>query len=312
MLKKLVAFFDWVVYILLCIVAIGCIIEQDVIQKFIQKNTDHYETEIDAKEFSSPEFYFCDWTLKILKMEKQHFIQYANVLDPHAFENVTSYPVNNGGNPYAGNCFIVSPPPGIDLSYYSWHYFLMKFNSTLSTDELPPIMSYVSAKNNPLMFKIRHDGNIFGTSINAGEAVDLHIKEERTISLPENCRSQPILEYMKNQISETEVNCTSKCWPKDWYLGESFETSLKLYPRCRDTETNQCMTEQIRSLLKNAKKLCKTVSYTGRVASRLRIEKLDWLSKVLTILSFLVTVLIMRKENEQEFRSPMLPIQLLA
>ena len=289
-LKQCVIFFDWVLYILLCIVTIFFIIEQDVIQKFIAKHTDTYETEVEEKEFSSPEFYFCDWTLKILKMEKQYFIQYANVLDPHAFENVTTYPLNNGGNPYSEQCFIVYPPTGTDLSYQSEHYFLMKFNSTLSIDELPLINWYASVKNNPKIFKIRHDGDGFGKSINAGEYVSMRLKEERKISLPENCRSQPILEYMKNQVSENEVNCSSKCWPKDWYLGKSVETSLKLYPRCIDTETNQCMTEWIRGLLKNAKQICKRVSYTGRVSSRFQLEKVDLLSKVLTKHSLLVKV----------------------
>ena len=53
-LKELIIFFDWVLYILLCIVAICFIIEQDVIKKFIEKNTDTYETEIEEEEFFVP------------------------------------------------------------------------------------------------------------------------------------------------------------------------------------------------------------------------------------------------------------------
>ena len=274
-LIELVIFFDWVLYIVLCIVAICFIIEQDVIKKFIEKNTDTYETEIEEDVFLSPEFKICDYTYRILKLENQYDIQYANVLDQNAGRNVTKYALNNGGNPFSGQCFIISPPAGIDLSYHSDHYFWIKFNSSLSIDDLPQIYGYATAKNNPNMFKINHDGYPAGTNLNAGEFVNLRIKEERIISLPENCRRQPILEYMKDQVSEKEVNCSSKCWPKDWQLGKSFETSLKLYPRCSDEETNQCMTLWIWSSLKSAKKFCKRVSYTGRVGARLGLEKRD-------------------------------------
>ena len=271
-LIELVIFFDWVLYIVLCIVAICFIIEQDVIKKFIEKNTDTYETEIEEDVFLSPEFKICDYTYRILKLENQYDIKYANVFDQRAAKNVTTYSLNNGGNPYSGQCFIISPPPGTDLSYDSEHYFWIKFKSTLSIDELPQIYWSASAKNNPTMFKINHDGYPVGTNMNAGELVNLRIKEERIISLPENCRRQPILEYLMDQVSEKKVNCSSKCWPKDWQLGKSFEMSLKLYPRCRDDETNKCMTEWIRSMLKSAKKFCKRVSYTGRVGACLGLE----------------------------------------
>ena len=68
-LKEKVAIIDWILYIILCTLACYFIIKSDVIQKYLNKNTDTYETEIQLEEFTLPEFSFCDLSGKILSLE---------------------------------------------------------------------------------------------------------------------------------------------------------------------------------------------------------------------------------------------------
>ena len=73
---KVIEIIDWVLYIILCIVAIYFIMESSVIQQYVNKNTDTYETIINDDELLLPEFTICDWRNSFLGMEFDYDIQY--------------------------------------------------------------------------------------------------------------------------------------------------------------------------------------------------------------------------------------------
>ena len=70
-LKELARIIDWILYLLLCIIAIYFIIKSDVIQKYLNKNTDSYETTIESDKYVAPDFTFCDHSRRIMKLENQ-------------------------------------------------------------------------------------------------------------------------------------------------------------------------------------------------------------------------------------------------
>ena len=76
LINKAVEFVDWFLYIILWMISIYFIVESDVIPKYLNKSTDTYETEIEAKEISIPDFTFCDWSERILGLSNQYDIIY--------------------------------------------------------------------------------------------------------------------------------------------------------------------------------------------------------------------------------------------
>ena len=104
-LKEIITIIDWILYIILCILACYFIVQSDVVQKYLNKNTDTYETEIKSKEFTLPDFTFCDYSRRILDLE--YDVEYElndRILGAITrVENFTKYPL------YDGRCFIITP-----------------------------------------------------------------------------------------------------------------------------------------------------------------------------------------------------------
>ena len=121
------AVIDWVFYIILCTLACYFIVESDVIQKYLNKNTDTYETEIDLKEFTSPEFTFCDWSRKILDLEYNvgYDVYYHALGTTTKVENFTKF--------YDGFCFIITPQLEMNLTNSNSidHNIQINFNTSI-------------------------------------------------------------------------------------------------------------------------------------------------------------------------------------
>ena len=75
-LAKIVKFIDLLIYFFLFVIAIYTIIESDVIKDYFNKNSDTYQTEIQAKEVITPDFTFCDWAYQILDLKDQFEVDY--------------------------------------------------------------------------------------------------------------------------------------------------------------------------------------------------------------------------------------------
>ena len=263
LVNKAVEFVDWFLYIILWMISIYFIVESDVIPKYLNKSTDTYETEIEAKEISIPDFTFCDWSERILGLSNEYdIIYYLKDLGKGTIRKVDIL-VNQ--TLHQGQCFVITPPIGLNLSDSIDHFIALRFNASIRLEELPQIKGYVNTQNNPQLFGNTHDGDGMSKSINAQTRADFRLKEERTEYLPGNCRTQPILKYLVDEFIKTEINCSIKCWPKNKRLGGDFEESLKQFPYCEDEDTSLCVVQWARLVVRNAKTFCNKVSYIGDV-----------------------------------------------
>lgn len=255
---------NWILYAILIVVAVFVIIESGVIQKFLKKNTDTYETEIETNVFLPPEFTICDWSYRILGLNNQYYIDYSitNDLFLEAWKKVNNF---ERQVLYDGACFLITPPSNLNLTYNLQHIITVNFNSSLNIGNLPRISASVSSKNNPELFGIRYDGNFMFSTICAQEIAIFKMKEERTEYLPYNCRPHMILEYLANTFLETKINCSLKCWPKESHLNKEFDKRLNIFSNCKSKETSKCVLDWFRTTLKNAKTFCNMVSYIGDV-----------------------------------------------
>ena len=285
-LNEKAAIIDWVSYIILCILACYFIVESDVIQKHLNKNTDTYETEIQSKEFTSPEFTFCDWSRKILGLEYDvgYYLNDQTLGTFTKVETFTKYPL------FEGYCFIITPQHEKDFT----HTIHIRFNASIPLNQMPQIAVYVNSKNNPLLLGTYHDGRPMEQTINHQEFAYFNVNEERTKHLPGNCRVEPILDYVASEFIEKDLNCSAKCLFKDYHLGKAFEDKLKDYPVCKDYKTTQCIHEWARNVIRNAKSYCNKISYTGPMNSFHIQENDSWCSKVATY-AFVQYLLAQRK-----------------
>ena len=118
------------------------------------------------------------------------------------------------------------------------------------------------------------------STLSPGQKVALNIEEKQTEYLPENCREQPMIEYLLSQFANASLTCTtSKCLPKVDF-GQEFEDIVAIYPICPDKASLNCVAEWVDSLVKNVKPFCKSVSYSGRKIISLIPQKEQWCSKV--------------------------------
>ena len=278
-LNKIVIFVDWIVYIVLLGISIYFIIGSDVIQKYLNKNIDTYQTEIDTKEAMIPDFVFCEIDRTYFRMEEPKYdITYT--LSDRSNGNIVKI------NDYIKylikdrRCFVIHSPPGI-FEYNLEHQISFRFNSSIKVDDLPQIKSILTSGNNPYLFGVHHDGNAMSETISTQNSLIFRVKEERTKHLSENCRKQPIMKYLSNKLVNGNGNCSSKCWPKDMKYGKDFDESLHELPDCEDEETRKCINDRFIDLVKNADTYCNKVSYVGEIDARNIGKDEFWCSKVL-------------------------------
>ena len=263
-IKNTAEFIDWFLYIILSIVAVYFIIASDVIQKYLKKQTDTYQNEIVARDFSVPEFRFCDVPNSTLGLVNQYEVEYwvndlALGTERKRVDYFTKYILHNG------ECFVLIPPAGLNLTYNFKHDIVLRFNTSIPFEDLPQITGSITSRNNPWLYGIHHDGSVMLNTINAGEWAYFRINEERMKYLPDNCRSQPILDFLVTEFGSAKINCSEKCFPKSLHLGDYFEEKMKMYPICDDQDSNQCVEKWVKKLLKNSKSYCNKISYAGEV-----------------------------------------------
>ena len=258
-LQHIFKIIDRLVYTALIICAAYCIIASNVIQNFANQTTDTYKSEIVFNDIVAlPEFSFCDWSFRISNMDGLYEIEYY--ISDNAFydwnivENIVIRPLYT-------NCFIVDPPPEMELSYERRHMFSIKFNS--SVVELPQLTGYLSKKNNLRLLGRSHDGDPIYATIQPSQKVWFVIEEERTEYLLENCRDEPIIEYVTSQLKHN-YNCPVKC-RMNYSISSGFDESMKMYPICTDDQSSLCFYQWLHDLLNHAKKYCWSTSYTGKV-----------------------------------------------
>ena len=255
------------------------IIQSDVIQKYLNKNTDTYQTELAETEVMIPDFVFCEMGVKYFRLEKPNYNITYTLFD-RSNGNMIEISDYKKYSLYYGDCFMITPPSNI-FTHNLEHHISFTFNSSIKIEDLPQIKAMLTSRNNPHLFGIHHDGNIMSETIGAQDMLIFRVKEERTKYLSENCRKQPIMEYLANKLIKEDVNCSSKCWPKDLKYGKEFDESLKKLPDCEDEETRKCANDKFRDLVKNAITYCNKISYVGEINMR-KINKGElWCSEVL-------------------------------
>ena len=290
-LKEKVTIIDWVLYIILCIVACCFIVVSDVIQKYLNENTDTYETEIQLKEFTPPAFMFCDYSGEILGLEYDIIYELTNenLGTITKVENFTKYSL------FEGQCFIITPPQHeMDFTHTILHNIQIRFNASTPLNYMPQFIVYVNSKNNPELYRKFYDGNPMIHTMNHQENAFFAINEVRTEYLPENCRTEPILEFLASEFVKQDGNCSTKCHIITHYpIDKAFDDKLKDWPVCKDDKAIQCMIEWGRNIIRNAKHYCHKISYTGRMHSFHIQENDSWCSQVTSIkLEYLSTHLI--------------------
>ena len=278
-LKEITAIIDWVSYIILCILACYFIIKSDVIQKYLNKNTDTYETEIQLKEFTSPDFTFCDWSRKIMSLDYNigYELKHRTLSKITKIENFTKYSL------FDGHCFIITFKQRLNMSHSHsiGHNIKIRFNASTPLNKMPQLVVFVHSKTNPQLFGKFYDGSSMAQTINHQESAYFTINEEKTEYLPGNCRTEAILEYLASEFIKQDINCSAKCFPnKFFHLGKAFEDKLKKYPVCEDGESSQCIDEWGRNLLGNVKSYCNKISYTGVIDTFPIQENDSWCSQV--------------------------------
>ena len=277
---KVIEIIDWVLYIILCIVAIYFIMESSVIQQYVNKNTDTYETIINDDELLLPEFTICDWRNSFLGMEFDYDIQYF-IKD---FTKGTEKKNDKFQRQslYGKQCFvIVVPLSDMILSDHVQYLVKIRFNSSLKIEDLPQISGIVSSKNNPEILGIFYDGNYMQTTIRPQERAIFKGMEERSEYLPETCRIQPIFQYLATEFIENNINCSLKCLPE--YLNSSvvLDKRLTKFPICENAILDECIMDWTANTLKYAKTFCNMVSYVGKV-DKMKIDQNEaWCSQVL-------------------------------
>ena len=155
-LAEVVKFIDWLIYFFLFSIAIYSIIESNVIQDYFNKNSDTYQTEIQAQDVIIPDFTFCDWTYQILDLINQFEVDYIlqDTITKEQFEvkNFTKTFL------YSGQCLLISLPQEINVAFHIAHHIRLKFNSS-GNNTLPELNAKVSSRNNLLLGKVDQDGN---------------------------------------------------------------------------------------------------------------------------------------------------------
>ena len=149
-LNEIAKIIDWILYIILCIIAIYFIIKSDVIQKYLNKNTDSYETTIESSQYVAPDFTFCDHSRRMMKLENQYDVKLSIKNPGHRkgydiiLDNFPKYPL------FEGQCFVITLC-NLNLTYNEWVAIDIRFNSSIKIGKLPQIVGYVSSRNNPVM-----------------------------------------------------------------------------------------------------------------------------------------------------------------
>ena len=267
---------DWGWYLILCLFAGYFIIKSDVIQKYLNKNTDTYGTEIELKEL--PDFTFCDWSGKILDFE--YDVDYNLELIVRNYKSGTEVVNFTKYSRFKGKCMVISPKHQLNFTDINNHSMRLRFNTSIPLKRMPQLTTYVISKNNPRLFGRHFDGKPMQETINPQEEAFFGISEERTEYLPENCRAQSILEYLANNFIENDVNCSAKCFPRDYQFGKVFDEKMIGYPFCENSKTTRCIVDWLRNISRKAKVYCKKTSYTGATNVRQFKENENWCSQV--------------------------------
>ena len=127
-LNKCMNILDWSFYFILWAVAVFFIAESDVIQNFLEEISDTYETEIESKEFSLPDFIICDWSFEILELKNLFVVKYV-LKDHQESQMVDNFTIQELG---MGNCFRVAPPIGFRIGSNLEHQITVRFNSSVN------------------------------------------------------------------------------------------------------------------------------------------------------------------------------------
>ena len=127
-LSQKVKIIDWIIYLVLWVSAIYSIIQSNVIQNYLNKDSDTYKTEIAAREVILPDFSFCDWSRSILDL--QDYKTYYRLYDPIQQKN---FKIDNFTKQHFhfGECFRLSLPPDMRITFDMDHQIRFDFNSTI-------------------------------------------------------------------------------------------------------------------------------------------------------------------------------------
>ena len=271
-LQGVIVALDWFAYIVFLASAVYCIIVSNVIQNYANKTTDIYKSEIDAENIQMPEFLLCDYSNRIRQLIGSFEMEYyLKEKVGFGWKKIEDIRIRNNEK-----CFFVNLPSHMKLSYKTEHSVQIMFNTSLS--KIPELTAFISKKNSKFI-KSFYDGNPMISKLSPGQKVLLNIEEEQTEYLPENCREQPMIEYLLSQFANASLTCPSKCLPKVDF-GQEFEDIVAIYPICPDELSLNCVVEWLGSLVKNVKPFCKSVSYSGGKIISSIPQKLEWCSKV--------------------------------
>ena len=149
-LSQKVKIIDWIIYLVLWVIAIYCIIQSNVIQNYFNKDSDTYKTEIETTGTILPDFSFCDWSKRILDLQDSFEIDYK-LYDPVQHKDITidNFTIQHF---HYGECFRLSLPPDMKITFDMDHVIRFEFNSTIM--DIHQISAMVSAKNNIMVRKI--------------------------------------------------------------------------------------------------------------------------------------------------------------
>ena len=127
-----------------------------------------------------------------------------------------------------------------------------------------------------------HDGGAIRSKLRPQDTATIYINEKRAKHLPQNCRDKTIFEYWVTNFQKAETKCPVKCRPEKWDRFLHLLKPLTLFPICEDEKSATCREEWRKTLLKEAKIYCSSISYEGEVVYGV-IGNKDWCSIVSTV-----------------------------
>ena len=275
---------EFVSYITLNAIAICFIYKSGVIENYFKGITDTYVSEIDPSEFVDPEVKICNY--KLSKFPGQFQIAYGWRKPEEDFEMVhfNKFPPKTYILSF-GRCYLIEPPVLRNSKDNIWHGFRIKFNNSLR--ELPNLNVELTTSNNPNIYGRFYDGEPFSITISPGIEIESTIKEKWTKYLNDgNCRNQPILKYLQDQLLANKSQCGEICQPRNVTIAKQNHTFNKYIPKCKQSQEQDeiCSMNLFKKILKKLPKICVKKEFIGSFKSRM-IRNENWCKKVWKIKS---------------------------
>ena len=261
---------DWLLYILLLAVALYFIIESEVLNTFSEKWTDYHNHEDSQSNSSQPSIMACikqdnsstidqtDLTIHY-KIQDDLNLIYKNLSDEVNVERIEYYFMNH--------CMTINLPPKFAVTDSMKHVLSFEFDSLIPKHKIPQMELYLTSEYNIQYLSKYFDGEPLVYKIAPKTYLEAEIQEKQIRYLQNgNCRSTSFFKYLAIYMIESDMEqCAKKCIPYASKTGiKEIDDLIGNIPKCQTEVDLNCSKQWVSNVVKNAKKPCKKIEFTGR------------------------------------------------